>query len=302
MNGVVKEYVTPTRLYDYETVCGAVGGTYPEYYRLPDEYTGTLKDQGSTQACVACVIAEIAEAIHNQTMQEDTEMSEGYAYGSLRDAESDHCGMATGKAIDYWRKLGTVPKSYFDVLQEMPEMRDMVEKVPELAEIASRYKIGGYASIGYADKARRDLAIKKAITEQGHGVVAVSNSAFGSPHCIQLVGWDDARNKYLFKNSWGPAYGDNGFSAIDKNSINAAYAILPQEVTLPFEDVPESHWAHKYIKNMYFNGITNGTGKTTFEPDKPLTRAEAAAILYRILKATDERFEVLNEVLNEKLK
>lgn len=30
MNGVVKEYVTPTRLYDYETVCGAVGGTYPE--------------------------------------------------------------------------------------------------------------------------------------------------------------------------------------------------------------------------------------------------------------------------------
>lgn len=48
MNGVVKEYVAPTRLYDYETVCGAVGGTYPEYYRLPDEYTGTLKDQGTT--------------------------------------------------------------------------------------------------------------------------------------------------------------------------------------------------------------------------------------------------------------
>ena len=71
-------------------------------------------------------------------------------------------------------------------------------------------------------------------------------------------------------------------------------------MTLLFEDVPESHWAHKYIKNMYLNGVMNGTGETTFEPDKPLTRAEAAAILYRILKATDERFEVLNKVLNEK--
>ena len=48
------------------------------------------------------------------------------------------------------------------------------------------------------------------------------------------------------------------------------------------------------------NGTMNRISETTFEPDKPLTLAEAATLLYRILKATDERFEMLNIVINEK--
>lgn len=67
-----------------------------------------------------------------------------------------------------------------------------------------------------------------------------------------------------------------------------------------FKDILEDHWAYKYIKNMYFNGTINGTSETTFEPDKPLALAEAATLLYRILKATDEKFEMLNKVINEK--
>ena len=84
--------------------------------------------------------------------------------------------------------------------------------------------------------------------------------------------------------------------------VTAALPAPAAAASTGFSDVPESHWAQKYIKNMYFNGIMNGTGKTTFEPDKPLTRAEAATILYRILKMVDERFGVLNTVLNERIK
>lgn len=48
------------------------------------------------------------------------------------------------------------------------------------------------------------------------------------------------------------------------------------------------------------NGTINRISETTFEPDKALTLAEAATLLYIILKATDERFEMLNKVINEK--
>lgn len=48
------------------------------------------------------------------------------------------------------------------------------------------------------------------------------------------------------------------------------------------------------------NGTMNRISETTFKPDKLLTRAEAATLLYRILKATDERFEMRNKVINEK--
>jgi hypothetical protein len=43
-----------------------------------------------------------------------------------------------------------------------------------------------------------------------------------------------------------------------------------------------------------------GTSDTTFEPDKPLTRAEMAVMINRILRLVDERFDILNKVLNEK--
>ena len=91
------------------------------------------------------------------------------------------------------------------------------------------------------------------------------------------------------------------FSAIDKDSISEVYAILNGEITLPFTDVPEDRWSYKYIKNMYFNGIMNGTSETTFEPEKPLTREEAATMFYRLMKNIDNRFSVLNKVLNEKM-
>lgn len=301
MNGVVQEYAAPTRLYDYEKVCGTVGGTYPEYYKIPDENTGTLKDQGNWQACVACVVAEIAEELYRRNAGDNEEMSEGFIYGALRDKNSTTAGMVVSKTLDYWRKIGVVKKSDFDYLTEMPEIKETVDKCPELFEMAANFKISGYASIGYALKSKKDEAIKKALTGNNYGVIAVSPNGFGSPHCIQIVGWDDAKDKYLFKNSWGASYGDNGFSSINKDKISEAYVILNENVILPFTDVTEERWSYKYIKNMYFNGMMNGTSDTAFEPERPLTREEAATLFYRVMKMIDDRFSVLNKVIDEKI-
>lgn len=301
-NGVIVEYAPPTRLYDYETVCGSADDMeFPEYYEIPRENTGFLKDQGNWQACVACAVASVAEEIYRRNTGDSIEMSEGFVYGGLRDPNSVSSGMVTSKTLDYWRKIGMVKKMDFDYLTEMPEIKEMVDNCPELIELASSFKISGYAAIHYALKEKKDKCIKKALMENNYGVIAVSPTAFGGPHCIQLTGWDDTRNKYLFKNSYGEAYGDDGFSAIDKDSISEAYAILNGEITLPFTDVSEDRWSYKYIKNIYFNGIMNGTSETTFEPEKPLTREEAATMFYRLMKNIDNRFSVLNKVLNEKM-
>lgn len=303
-NGVSGDYTTPIRLYDFEKVCGSVAGAqFPSYYKIPDENTGTLKDQGSWQACVACAVSSVAEEIYYRNTQERAEMSEGFVYGALRDPSTDCPGMSVPKALDYWRTIGMVKKSDFDYITEMPEIQKAVNKCPELFDIAAKFKISGYCNIGYADLSKRDSAIKKALMDNNYGVIAVSNYGFGGgPHCIQLTGWDDSKDQYLFKNSYGPKYGNNGFSAIYKSSINQAYAIINEEIKLPFEDINEDHWAYKYVKNMYLNGIMSGTSETTFEPNKPLTRAEAATLFYRVLKSIDERFSILNTVIDQKTK
>lgn len=49
-----------------------------------------------------------------------------------------------------------------------------------------------------------------------------------------------------------------------------------------YHDVPESYWAYQEIKELGEKKIVNGYEQSLFYPDKPLTRAEAAAIIARV--------------------
>lgn len=300
MNGVIKEVAQPIMLYDYEIVCGAVEDKpYPVEYEIPRENTGTLKSQGTVGACVACVISQIAEELYRREFGERKEMSEGFTYGSLRDKNSTYEGMLVTQALEYWRKLGTVPKQYFDFLEEMPGMRKLTEKYPELLEEAKKYKIGGYVSLSYADREKKDKAIKKALTDTNYPLLAVSDDWFNESHCIELVGWNDTKGKYKFKNSWGANYGDKGFAEIPKEEVNAVYLIMPEEVTLPFTDVTPEDWFFKYVKHSYLRGSLKGTSETTFEPNRPPTRAELAAYDYNLSKKMDEIILNINKRMRE---
>lgn len=46
-----------------------------------------------------------------------------------------------------------------------------------------------------------------------------------------------------------------------------------------FSDVPENYWAYPYITDMVERGVLNGYEDGTFQPDKPVTRAEAAKMI-----------------------
>ncbi len=294
--GVIPEYVSHTRNYDYEMVCGASGTSFPEEYEIPRENTGTLKNQGAVGACVAETIAQIAESFYEE------EMSEGFTYGTFREPSTTGSGLIVSRAMDFWKSIGTLPKKYFDLLGEMPEMRQITNKFPDLHEIASRYKLKGYASIGYADQEKRDNAIKDALTKYKRGLVAVSHEYFGGGHCIVLTGWNDNTNKYKIKNSWGKTYGDNGFAEIPKSAINAVYVPIFEDIVLPFTDVKETDWFFDDVKAMYFAGLSKGTSDNTYEPNRPITRAEDDVKTLRLLKYIDERLDILNRVISEKIK
>lgn len=54
-----------------------------------------------------------------------------------------------------------------------------------------------------------------------------------------------------------------------------------------FSDVGASSWAREEIEIAFQNGLVSGTSPGYFSPSKPLTRAEMAALLNRILKFND---------------
>ena len=286
--GVIKEIIPHTRDYEYERVCGASGTVFPAEFEIPRENTGTLKNQGSVGACVAEVIAQISEELWKRQFGEQEEHSEGYIYAKFRPDGSISWGLLPAFAMQCWMDKGTLPKKYFDKLIEMPELKDIVDKFPEFDEIAKKYRISGFVRL------YKDNDIKDALSKHQYGLVAISHEYFGESHCIQLTGWNDKTDCYKFKNSWGAKYRDNGFGEIPKEEIDAVYLPLLDDIKLPFTDVPEDAWYYKYVKHMYFNGYMKGTDSTTFEPDKPMTRAEVATLLYRVLKDMDDRFDIVN--------
>lgn len=52
-------------------------------------------------------------------------------------------------------------------------------------------------------------------------------------HAITIVGWDDKKNAYLVKNSWGPGWGDNGYVWVEYGCNNigfgATWAVVASE-------------------------------------------------------------------------
>lgn len=61
-----------------------------------------------------------------------------------------------------------------------------------------------------------------------------------------------------------------------------AYYWTDSSSPFPFKDVSKTSWQYEPVKKVYDLGIMNGVSATRFEPNKKLTRAEAAMILYNI--------------------
>ena len=51
---------------------------------------------------------------------------------------------------------------------------------------------------------------------------------------------------------------------------------------LPFADISRNSWQYEPVKRVYDLGLMSGVSPTRFDPNKQLTRAEAAMILYNL--------------------
>ena len=298
----LQQEIEPLRTYDYERAFGAINTsvTYPSYYILPEDRLGVVKDQGRVGACVGCVMSSLAEVFEKIETNENVEFSEGWAYGALRGANDNYYGMYISQALEYWRKTGMIPKKYFNFLAEMPEIRTKVNAFPELYEEAERYKIKSYANLNYADTKKKDLAIKEAIYKRKHGLLAGSTKFFTESHCIMLVGWNDEKDTYIFKNSWGKNWGKNGISEIPKSKLDMVYLVTDEELTIPFIDVNKEDWYYNDVKNVYLGDLMNGITSSMFFPEDNLTRAQIATILNRIVEMNNERITNIVKILKNK--
>jgi LAS superfamily LD-carboxypeptidase LdcB len=71
---------------------------------------------------------------------------------------------------------------------------------------------------------------------------------------------------------------------------------LPETPT--FRDVPETHWAYKYVEAAYEKGLIKGISPDVFGVDQKITREQAAAIITRSLGLHDESLDGKQRYVN----
>ena len=118
---------------------------------------------------------------------------------------------------------------------------------------------------------------------------------FKDQKAIQSVPWAQEALKRLAKEGILKGYADGSLMP-QKSITRAEYAtILVKALGIPmvqsheyhFVDVLPSHWAFDYIETAYHYGWITGiekNGKRYFEPNRPLKRAEMAALIANLMQ------------------
>lgn len=199
-------------------------------------------DQGKYGTCIACAIARGMQEYH-EMVQGDLP-AEGlsplflYALCKKRDGIPDQEGSYPIVALKIMQEIGTCPESilkYSNIENGLPS----AEKLESVKLYAMKYKIQTYAQIcGFENKNREGTVeqIKRAIYKEGAVLAAVLVCAnFLNPpgnviplpggrmlggHAVCLTGYDDERDAFELRNSWGTNWADGGYAWLPYDFVN----------------------------------------------------------------------------------
>jgi len=121
------------------------------------------------------------------------------------------------------------------------------------------YKIKNYVIVNEYPPTATPFDIKRAIYEYGpivgvfdvyedfyyyhSGIYAYTSGAYCGGHAILIVGWDDKYQCFIVKNSWGDAWGEDGYFRIAYTEMTdcvefASYAVAYHASTMKSKTVP----------------------------------------------------------------
>ena len=285
--GVVRK---PKKVLDYCGTFKTSDVTLPYEYILPDRLIPDVRNQGEINSCVGFAITNIMQILNEVETGKRERFSAGYVYGKCRDDEDDYEGMVVDDALKHLIKFGACFESDFPINEEMPKIRELVLSRPDLDGKAEPYHIKAYEVYGSAIKQKKYNDVKAALYKYNTPILGDFNMR-GGGHAVCIIGWNDKDQTFKIVNSWGTEWKDNGIGDVPYSKLDRGYLLVDAENSnriMPFKDVPYDEWYYKAVQHAYNAGFMNGTSADTFEPEKPLTRAELAQALVNFAKKLDD--------------
>lgn len=244
----------------------------PDKFTIPKERIPKPWSQGAYDCCVAASITKVLEVINYLKTGKYTMFSKGYTYGRHSRPNKTQGGMDYTYAMESLLYHGTVPEELFPDMDEIPNIIYKVMNHPNIVEFnkeAEKTKINSYTKI------KGDIYfydnVKKLLYEKQMPLVG---NMVGKRHCTVIVGWDGDELLY---------HDHKGSDKLFKGRFNEAY-YLDGGVNMGFKDVKSTDWFYEQVKKVCDEKMMIGTSYDTFEPNKPVTRAELATVICRLLE------------------
>jgi C1A family cysteine protease len=201
------------------------------------KYATTAKYQGVCGSCWAFTAAAVYETNYYIKNRITLDLSEQFILDCARDKKGKDVGSCDGGwyggVFDYFMDRGAM-------LEKDREYRGRKGACSSLGN--SPYKVLKWGYIRRNAGIPTVTEMKDAICKYGAIAACVKvtpafqaykNGVFNEfayvsgekdiNHAITIVGWDDKKNAYLVKNSWGPQWGDDGYVWVEYGCNNIGY-------------------------------------------------------------------------------
>lgn len=247
----------------------------PERFVIPEDRIPKPWSQLPYDCCVAAAITKILEVFEYMKTGKYTMLSKGYMYGRNNKPNKKQGGMDYDYVLPILLERGTVPEDMCPIMDEIPSIVKKLEALPNIKELdkeAEKTKIKGFVEM--PGTAKFNETVKHYLYTYQMPMVG---DIVRDSHAVVVVGWDG--DKFLY-------HDHKGKDTLYKDKLNKAYYLdggVDDMKEMKFTDVKETDWFYQAVKCAYDDGVVVGTSDTTFEPNKPLTRAEFCEI-YRRMK------------------
>ncbi|MCH7321556.1 N-acetylmuramoyl-L-alanine amidase [Solibacillus sp. MA9] len=202
--------------------------------------------------------------------------------------------------------LAVNPASANIVFEDVATTNPAYDEIQYLIDLGviNGYQENGKTLFKPNESVTRGHAAKMAVIAAGYGPLTVSKSSYTDVKVgTQMSGYvERAKELGLFSTTSSKFYPNDPLTRDEMSYVlTKAFKLNANDYkddTMVFTDVSSSNTYASYIKAIYYNGISNGSGGGKYLPKSPVTRAQFASFISR---AKSDKFRLPLPSIPEKV-
>lgn len=250
-------------------------------YLLPKNLIPDKCNQYSTNMCMAFASCGVLQILNLKKTGERRRFSPTYMFARYRQGGGKSRGIFEGELKDGLLNLGACfyeDCPDYSIAESAAALAYVENHKEELDDKAKAYR-ARILKIVAKNRAELFGAIKAAIKERQEPILGAIDTG-ETNHAVCFVGYDG--DKIAYRTSDG--YEVIRYTNYEDIKWGYTMELLSEEKTenIGFEDVSENDWFFDAVKYCANSGLMTGTGEGKFEPNRALTRAELAQVLFNM--------------------